>query len=170
MSINTLEVLGARLPAAAPTDAFTTPNTTSQFFFGRNQASGSNLISKGAFASRAFSIDDMVCTTLQTSSLVVGTAGTPATLRKSTLITANFSGGVPALDFVELPFAVPGLLATDFLSWILSGGTAPGNTSLTFDCYIAGGGGSITLRARNNTAVAVPAVSTTLLAQYWRGF
>ena len=169
MGLNIMEIAGNRLPAAAPTDAFTTPNTGSQFFFGLNATSGSNLISKGAFAAKATSIFDQVCTSILTASLKIGTAADIAiTKRLASFATANFAAGVPANDQVSFAFSFPGVLTTDYLNWCING-TAAANTSLTFFAFIDSAG-SVTIRATNTTAVAVPAVIGTFLFQAFRGF
>ncbi len=105
---NVLELLGCRFPASSPTDAVTTPNTSSLFYFGRNVLNGSNLIGTGAFASKAMSAFDP-----QLVGLTVGTVGTGTALNRISEIstdtyTLNF-GNIAAGATVALTFFYPGL-------------------------------------------------------------
>jgi hypothetical protein len=161
MGINTLEVDGARLPAAAPGDAFATPNTFSNFYRGRCWTSGSNLFTRGAFAARGWTIDDPVFNTVKVNtSFQLGTAGDPYFAENFTFVTANFAAGVPADDQVSLSFGFAAQTLTRQLSWALTGPLAA-QTALDFFCF-CDSNGSVTLRARNNTLVATPAAAGTL--------
>lgn len=169
MGSNGMELLGNRFAASGPTDAVTTPNALSQFFFGFNGFNGTNLISKGANASKATSINDQVSNTLKTNtSLTIGSTGTAITLRAATFFTANFSSGIAANDQVELTFSFSAAGTNDYLSWSINGPLAA-NTSLLFFAYISSAG-NVTLRARNLTGTPVEAVSGTFLVQIFRGF
>lgn len=168
-STNNMQFEGCRFAAALPTDAVTEPNTSSEFYFGINDFQGSNLISRGAFADRATSFKDAVMTTLRTASLKVGAAANPAmTQRLASFATANFAAGIPANDQVSLVLPFAGCVTTDYLNWCLTG-TLPTDTGLDFFAFISSAG-NVTLRARNHTAVAVGAISGTIMLQAFRGF
>lgn len=108
MGANVLQVDGGRWPAAAPTDAITTPNTLSLFYFTRRSQDGSNLIGKGAFAANAMSAFDP---TLE--GLVIG-ASNPGSITNrvissfTDIYTANF-GNLLAGAFQTLDFSFPGV-------------------------------------------------------------
>ena len=162
MSTNIMEFLGSRFPSAnGATDAVTTPNTNSQFYFGRNSQNGSALKGKGAFAAKATSIDDIVCTTLvANTSLKIGSLGDDALQINYTFATANFGAGIPANDMVELAFTWAHAATTRLLTFSVSGALGV-PTALTYTCYCPSAG-NIILRARNHTGVAVGAISGTI--------
>jgi len=164
MSDNALELLGCRFPATAAADAVTTPNVNSSFYSGRNTLSVSNNISKGAFAAKAWSIDDSIFNTVKVNtSMQVGATGDAYFQENFSFFTANFAAGVPALDMVELPFVWAPALVVRMLTFCVNGALAA-TTALTFECYVSSNG-NFNLRARNNTAVAVGAVAGTLFVR-----
>lgn len=152
----------------AATDALTLPNTNSNIFVGRNFYGGvAGGISKGAFATKTWDIDNPRLTTaLVLNSFQVATTGDPITALYQTFFTCNFAAGVGANSFVELDFAWNRALLTKPLYWSVVGAPAS-NTSLLFFAYVKSNG-TATLRAWNLTAVAVGAVngSVFFLAPY----
>lgn len=160
---NSGNFLGCRFAAAVGTDAVTTPNTFSSFWFATNAFFASNLISTGAFAARAEDIDNPVLVSLQTTTgtVRIGTAGDTYKRENFTFFTANFGAGIGAGAAVELDFAWAAA-NTNFILTFGVNGTLAANTSLTFDCFVRANG-TATLRARNNTLVAVGAISGTVL-------
>jgi hypothetical protein len=158
---------GVRFQAGKSTDAVTQPNTNSRFFFGYNSHYASNNISKGTYAAKATSIDNLVNTTLRTNTLQANTSlvvGATGDLNKGTWFnyyTANFGAGIPANSSVELDYAWDKVVALNYMLTAGVVGALGGNTGLTFTAclkYV----GYATLRATNNTSSAIGAISGTV--------
>lgn len=108
MSTNIIDFDGGRYTASGPTDAITTPNAQSQFYFNRVATSGSNLLGKGAFAANAMSAFDPTLVGLVIGTLGAGTANNHITKVLTDLYTVGF-GVVPANGFNTVDLGFSGL-------------------------------------------------------------
>ncbi len=157
MNANSCQFNGGRYPAAAAGDAITTPNVNSQFYFGRIAQSGSNLIGKGANASKAMSAFDPTLV-----GLVIGANLGSISNRINDLFTdiytANY-GTVLANSTKTLTFffaGVPTATTADLLVTMTAGINKPG---IVWDWWIDSAnniGGSAT----NVTGADIAAVSS----------
>lgn len=160
MGANTWELSGNRFAMSSPTDAVVTPNANSNYYFGQNGFTGSNLISKGANATKAMSCFDPVLT-----GLVIGTRGTLTANNHFTSIitdiyTGNF-GNVSAGATVALAFSYPGVptITTASLDWSIDTVLgAKAQAGIIFQFYI-NAAGQIVGTATNITGSTINAVN-----------
>jgi hypothetical protein len=160
MGINVMQIEGVRLPAAAPTDAVTTPNASSSFYFGLNAQSGSNLIGKGASAAKAIAALDPTLVGLVIGTHDSGSAQNRVTKFFTDVYTANF-GNVGAGATVPLDFGYTGVptITTGEMRPTMSGALgAKATAGIIFQWWIDASG-HLGGTATNNTGSTINSVS-----------